>query len=177
MLVIDVQPRFVDSMAGDPEPVLVRIEQLIRLAETLDLPIIATLEEPVTAKGELPARLRRVFPGQGRILRKWTYDCCAEPEIEAAIRGSGRAQMAVAGAEWDVCVLQTVLSLLDMGLEVFLLEDCLFSSTADIEAARERMRRAGAVPLTYKTLFYELLGRVQTEALPAGLLSPMELPP
>ena len=34
-----------------------------------------------------------------------------------------------AGAEIDVYVMQSVLGLLDMGYEVFLLEDCIFTST------------------------------------------------
>src|SRR5438034_8577904 len=132
-------------MAGHPGPILLRIEQLLRLADLLDLPLIATVEEPIEAKGELAPGLERVLPAHGQKYRKWTFDCCGEPQIEAAIRNLNRPQIAVAGAEWDVCVLQTVLSLLDMGLDVFLVEDCIFSSAPDVSAARERMRRAGAI--------------------------------
>ena len=175
VLVIDVQPRFLQIMAGDPAPVLLRIEQLLRLAGTLALPLIATIEEPVDAKGELPPELSRALPEQARTFRKWTYDCCAEPEIKAAISSLGGPQIAVAGAESDVCVLQTVLSLVELGLQVFLVEDCIFSSAAETGAALERMKQAGATFVSYKTLYYELFGRVRTEPQPEGLLTPLEL--
>jgi nicotinamidase-related amidase len=172
VLVIDVQPRFIETAGPRAGPPVDRIVQLCRLAAELEVPVLATLEEPVEAKGELPAALESALPAGSQVLRKWTYDCLAEPGIEAAVRALGRPQVAVAGAETDVCVLQTVLSLVERGLGVFLLEDCLFSSAADTSAALERMRRAGAVPATYKSLYYELLGRVRTEALPAGLVQP-----
>lgn len=172
VLVIDVQPRFIGQAAPPAGDAVKRIEQLLRLAGELRLPLIATLEEPVEAKGELPPELQAALPKGAELHRKWTYDCLAEPHIEAAIRALGRSQVAVAGAETDVCVLQTVLSIIDRGLEVFLLEDCLFSSAADASSALARMRLAGAIPLTYKSLYYELMRRVRTEALPAGLVQP-----
>jgi hypothetical protein len=59
-----------------------------------------------------------------------------------------------------VCVLQSCLGLLSLGYEVFLVEELLFSSSRNVEAAMARMEAAGAIFLTYKTLFYELLERV-----------------
>jgi hypothetical protein len=62
----------------------------------------------------------------------------------------------VAGGETDVCVLQSVLGLIEAGLQVFLLEDALFSSEPNIGPAMRRMQSAGAIPSTVKTLNYEL---------------------
>ena len=154
---------------------LLRIEQLMRLASHTRLPLIATVEEPVSTKGDLLEPLQRLLPEEGQLERKWTYDCCQEPDIESAIMALGRSQIAVAGGETDVCVLQTVLSLLEMQFEVFVIEDCVFSSAADTTAALRRMRNGGAIQLTYKELFYELQGRVRTEPQPAGLLTPLEI--
>jgi hypothetical protein len=74
-------------------------------------------------------------------------------------------------------VLQTVLSLLEMDLAVFLLGDCVFSSELDTSIAMQRMRDSGAVVLTYKSLYYELRKRVQMGEQPEGLPAPAELPP
>jgi nicotinamidase-related amidase len=176
ILVIDVQPRFIELGGPGTAAAIVRIEQLLRLAGELHLPLLATLEEPVEVKGKLPRELEAALPNAAQIHHKWTYDCCAEPHIDVAIRSLARPQFAVAGAETDVCVLQTVVSLLEREFETFVVEDCVFSSAIDTSSALERMRKSGAVPITYKSLYYELMGRVRTDAQPAGLMSPSELP-
>ena len=156
LLLIDAQPGFFDSAAGDLEAVLQRIEQLLPLATAFGVPTLATFEHPVDAKGWLPERLERVFPPDGQRHIKRTFNCCAEPQIETAIAALERPWLAVAGAETDVCVLQSVLGLLDRGYQVLLLEDCLFTSEPNVAPALARMRQAGAIATTYKTLYYEL---------------------
>lgn len=157
VLVIDAQPHFFDVMAESQEPVLARIEHLLMLAGGLGLPVLATFEHPVDEKGTLPARLERVFPVHGQRLSKHAFDCCREPAFRNTIKKTAIKQLAVAGAETDVCVLQSVIGLLKMGLEIFLLEDCVFTSEPDPRPALERMYRSGAVPCTFKTLYYELM--------------------
>lgn len=153
---VDVQPYFVRSMYGDSEPLLIRCEQLLMLAQSHDVPCLVTLEEPVDRKGQLPDRLQNRLPPATRIATKHSYDLTAEPEIAAWLGTQQRSQFVVAGGETDVCVLQSVLGLIDLGHQVFVLEDCLFSSEHHTEAASYRMRAAGAIPTTYKSMFYEL---------------------
>ncbi len=104
----------------------------------------------------MPDRLEKVFPDQGFKFIKRTYNSCLEPTIREAIRKSGVEQFAVAGAETDVCIMQSVLGLLEMGYQVFLLEDCLFTSESSPGPAIRRMYQAGAIPATFKSLAYEL---------------------
>lgn len=160
IVLVDAQPYFLRRMRGDVAPLLVRLEQLLIIAEWFGVPVVATLEEPVGEKGELPKQLERVFPASGQTCAKQSFDLCAEPAVEAALADLGRSQFALAGGETDVCVLQSALGLLCRGHEVFLLEDCLFSSEPHTRPALDRMYQAGAVPCTYKTLYYELLGTV-----------------
>jgi nicotinamidase-related amidase len=157
IVVIDVQPGFLDGwMAGPSEPVLARIELLFGLATVYDLPLLATFEQPVEKKGWLPPRLEPYVPAHGQRHTKQTFNCCGEPSILEAIEGLGRPQIAVAGGETDVCVLQSVLGLIAAGKQIFLLEDALFSSEPNVGPAIRRMERAGAIPSTVKTLYYEL---------------------
>lgn len=149
-------------MAGESEGVLARLEFLLALATVYDLPLLATFEQPVAQKGWLPERLEPFFPAHGQRHTKQTFNCCGEPEIVAATAALGRRQLAVAGGETDVCVLQSVLGLLREGYEVFLLEDLVFSSEPHTGPALRRMERAGAIPTTVKTLNYEL--RLSTSA-------------
>ena len=163
VLLIDVQSYFLDGwMAGEAEPLLARLDHLLALATVYDLPCLATFEQPVERKGWLPERLEPFVPARGARFTKNTFDCFGEAEIRGALDRLGRRQFAVAGGETDVCVLQSVLGLLDGGYEVFLLEDCLFSAEPHIGPALRRMERAGAVPCTVKTLHYELRRSVAT---------------
>jgi hypothetical protein len=67
----------------------------------------------------------------------------------------------VAGCETDVCVLQSCLGLLDLGYDVYAVEELVFSSSRNVDAAIARMKAEGAVFLTYKSLYYELLEAVE----------------
>ena len=154
-------------MHGESEPVMQRIEELLVLADVAQFPLVATFEDSPEWNGWLPERLEEVFPEHGRRLVKKTFDCCREPEIRAAIEALGVEQIVLAGAETDVCVLQSALGLLEMGYEVFLVVDAIFSNEANVEPALARMRQAGAVPLTYKTLFYEIDRSVAPDSMPA----------
>ena len=145
-------------MHGDAQPVLARLKQLLIIAEWFELPVVATLEKPLQKKGGFPKTLEPSFPSDGKRLAKDTYNLCADSAIRSVVTSLGCKQFAVAGAETDVCVLQSVLGLLQLGFTVFVLEDCLFSSEPDPNAALFRMVAAGAIPTTYKTLFYELRG-------------------
>lgn len=168
VLVIDAQPAFWDAMAGAQEPVLARIVQLLLLAGRYRLPCLATFEHPTAVKGWFPEPLERVFPAGGGRFVKRAFDCCAEEEIRDHLHKLPVEQVAVAGAETDVCVLQSVLGLRAMGYEVFLLEDCLFTSEPHPRPALERMYQAGAVPSTYKTFSYEVVRVVGADPSPAG---------
>ncbi|MEW6080482.1 MAG: isochorismatase family protein [Bacillota bacterium] len=185
VVLIDAQPAFWEAMCGDPEPVLSRLEQLLIACEWFDLPLLATFEEPTEVKGWLPQRLERVFPHQGHRMVKRTFDLIQEPTIARGLAQMGRPQLALAGAETDVCVLQSALGLLEAGYTVFLLEDCVFTSEPDPRTALRRAYQAGAVPCTYKTLHYELLATVDPlawqekhrEAVSRGFRDPESLPP
>lgn len=166
VLLVDVQPVFLDSMYGSQEPVVLRLERLLMLTDLLKLPLIATFEHPVETKGGLPKRLEKVFPIHGQRFVKKTYNACSDVSVSQAIRKLPIRQFAIAGGETDVCVMQSALGLLGMGFEVFLLEDSIFSSEPHPRPALDRMRNAGVIPCTFKILFYELLRTVDREAWP-----------
>ena len=194
VLLVDVQPFFLDQAYPDPsdpvrEALTVRLEHLLMLAGWAGLPLLATFEKPVEENGWLPERLEQVFPPGGRRFVKNFFGSASEPEIRTAIEATGARQVAVAGAETDVCILQTTLGLIEAGYRVFLLEDCLFTTEPDPGAALRRMEGAGAVPVTLKSLAYELVECVDhtpwyletalpgTTPLPGGFVPPEQWPP
>ena len=159
VVLIDAQPGFLKLAAGPQEAVALRLEKLLVMADCLELPALATFENP-QEWGWLTEACEAAWPSFGVRHEKRFYDCCGHPEVVAAVEALDRRQLLVAGAETDVCVLQSVLSLLSHGFEVFLLEDCLFSSEPHVGPALRRMEAAGAVPCTLKTAYYELMRTV-----------------
>ncbi len=70
-----------------------------------------------------------------------------------------REQVIVCGMETHVCVLQTVLGLLALGKQVFVVEDACDSRTPASKAAGlARMRAAGAQVVTREMVLFELMG-------------------
>lgn len=156
--VLLVDPQTIDwtGVVLPKEPELVRLENLIRFADWMELPLIATFEHPVDKNGMFPERLENVYPSRGQRFVKHTYNCCLEPIILDAIRVLPGKQIAVAGAETDVCIMQSVLGLLGLGYHVFVLEDCLYTTEPQPRPALDRMYRSGAIPSTFKSFAYEL---------------------
>ena len=124
------------------------------------IPLVVTVERPVARKGSLHKTIAKHLPDTAVTLEKDFFDLTKEQEIREHIATLGKKQAIVVGCETDVCVLQSVLGLIGRGYQVYVVEDLLFSSTNKVDSAVARMKAAGAILLTYKTLYYELLQAV-----------------
>jgi isochorismate hydrolase len=159
--IIDVQDFFLAQLDGDEARARMEtnIVNLARLLGYFRIPILATLERPVRGKGPLPPALAAEL-ADAKLFEKDFFDLTKEKRIRDHLARLKKKQMIVAGCETDVCVLQSCLGLIDLGYDVFVIEDLIFSSARDVVAAIARLRDAGAVLLTYKTLYYELIQAV-----------------
>jgi nicotinamidase-related amidase len=159
--VIDVQDFFLAQLEGDEARAKMEanVVNFARLLNYFHIPIIATLERPVRGKGPLPRALEAQL-ADAKLFEKDFFDLTKEENIRDHLARLNKQQMIVAGCETDVCVLQSCLGLIDLGFEVFVVEDLIFSAARDVTAALARMHSAGAVFLTYKTLYYELIQSV-----------------
>ena len=52
LVLIDVQPYFLERAQGDMNSLLARLEQLLIVAPIANVPVIATLEKPLKKKGK-----------------------------------------------------------------------------------------------------------------------------
>ena len=132
----------------------------VRLLNYFQIPILVTLERSVERKGALPNEIAKHLGSRARTFEKDFFDLTKEKAIRSHLAGLKRKQAIVVGCETDVCVLQSCLGLLDLGYDVFVVEELIFSSARNVDAAIARMQAAGAVFVSYKTLFYELLEAV-----------------
>ena len=134
-----------------------------RLLAYLRIPTVVTLERPVFRKGAVPQDIKASLDSTAKVFEKDFFDLTKEKPIRAHLKRLKKTQIIVAGCETDVCVLQSCLGLLELGFEVFAVEELLFSSARNVDAALARLKSEGVVILSYKTLFFELI-----EAVPGG---------
>jgi nicotinamidase-related amidase len=161
-IIIDVQDFFLAQLE---RRVRARIETNTRNFASLlgyfRIPVVVTLEEPVRRKGKLPRKIANGLGDPSETFEKDFFDLTREEPIRSHLKRLKKKQAVLAGCETDVCVLQSCLGLLGLGFDVFIVEELLFSSSRDVGTAIARMKAEGAVLLTYKTLYYELLEAVE----------------
>jgi hypothetical protein len=161
-LIIDVQEFF---LAQTDKRLRSNIEantkNFARLLGYFRIPMVVTLERPTDQKGALPKEINKYLRGAKKIFEKDFFDLTKEKEIADHIARLNKKQVIVAGCETDVCVLQSCLGLLGLCYDVYVMEELVFSSSRDVDAAITRMKAEGAVFLTYKSLYYELIEAVE----------------
>jgi nicotinamidase-related amidase len=159
--IIDVQGFFLAQVDKRRRPKIVtNIANFARLLGYLRIPMIVTVERPLDYKGVLPREIGKHLGDLAQTFEKDFFDLTKEKKIANHLARLKKKQVILAGCETDVCVLQSCLGLLGLGYEVFVVEELLFSSARNVEAAIARMRSEGAVLLSYKTLFFELVESV-----------------
>lgn len=156
LVVVDVQEKLCRAM--DPEvldKLTGNISILLDTAAELGLPAVAT-EQYVKGLGEtLPALKEKITTPR---LEKMTFSCCGGEGFMGALAANNRRQVIVTGMETHVCVLQTVLELLEEGYAVHLVCDAVMSRRKDNwKIALQAMESAGAVLTSTESVLFQLL--------------------
>lgn len=102
----------------------------------------------------VPALARYVPPA--RVIDKPVYSAFARSGLRELLIAEDVGTVVVTGAETDVCVLATVLSAVDIGFRVVLVEDALCSSS---DAGHD------ALMTMYRTRFHEQIDLVKAQEL------------
>ena len=151
LLVVDFQSRLMPAIE-DGAVLIANARRLIDAAELFHIPILFTEQNAEGLGGTLPELRAKT----GDIVHKMTFDACRAPGFLTAL--SDRSDIVVAGCETHVCVLQTVLGLLNTGRRVFAVRDALGSRQLESkETAIERMERNGAEIVTTEMVLFEWL--------------------
>jgi nicotinamidase-related amidase len=151
LLLIDLQARLMPAIDG-AAAVIGNARRLRDAAGLLDVPLLYTEQNP---RGLGPT-VAEVASNSAPVIRKMSFDASREPDFPAV--GNGRSQLVVVGVEAHVCVLQTVLSLVAGGRDVFVVRDGIGSRRAESkDAAIARMERHGAEIVTAEMVVFEWL--------------------
>ena len=163
LLIIDVQEKLYPACEA-PDQILANCCFLVKCANRLEVPVIVTEQYPKglghTAKQivELLEKPNDSAEG-GSVISKVAFSAIpADGFIEKMEENQGRDQVVVAGMETHVCVLQTVMDLIERGREVYVVADAVTSrSPHDKIFGLERMRDAGAKIVTRESVMFEWL--------------------
>jgi nicotinamidase-related amidase len=159
LVLIDFQERLMKAIDGAAE-VVGNAARLLAAAEHLEVPILMTEQNP---KGLGPTVPELAHPEGAAPLAKMEFDAClANGVVDALPAGH---HIVVTGCEAHVCVLQTVLGLLDRSRRVYVAADAIGSRRPENrEAALRRMERAGAEIVTTEMVIFEWLGSAEHPA-------------
>jgi nicotinamidase-related amidase len=149
LLLIDFQAKLMRAI-DDAAAAITNARRLLDAAAMLGVPAVFT-EQNVKGLGPTVTELA---PPSSLIAHKMTFDACGEPSFLPRL-AEGHA-IIVGGCEAHVCVLQTVLSLIEVGRKVYVVEDAIGSRRAESkEAAVRRMERHGADAVTTEMVLFE----------------------
>lgn len=160
LVIVDVQEKLTPVM-DDPRRVINGCTVLLRAAARLDIPVLIAEQYP-QGLGPTMFDLREYAP-EGATVTKTSYSVTEEPAFVERLDALGRDQVIMAGIETHVCVLQSALSLVDMGKEVFVVADsCSSRKPQSEELAHVRMRTAGVHLANVEMVIFEWLGKAGT---------------
>lgn len=170
---VDLQDPFVTHLT-DPDKLLSRASFLLKAANILGVPIIASEQVP-DRLGATHAAIRSLVPPP---FAKDTFSSLGNPEIRAHWQSLSRNRALIIGAETHICVLQTALDLKSDGAEVMVCADAVASRHTEAHnLALERLKQNGVIighteSVVYEwletsknTRFREVLGLVKEHAL------------
>jgi len=154
LLVVDIQEAFAPHIQ-EMERLVQRTGILIEAAKLLQVPVLATEQYP-KGLGRTVEPIRQAL-GLTPCHEKLCFSCLGEEEIRGAITLSGRRQVLLAGIETHVCIAQTALDLLALGLQPYVAADAVSSRRPlDHQIALHRLRQAGVTVTTSEAAILEM---------------------
>lgn len=162
LLVVDLQEKLLPAIP-DRDRVLRNSRLLLRLARTLQLPVVLTTQYRKGLGAVVPEVVADAGPAT--TLDKTSFGCFADEPIASALEATDRDQLLVCGIETHICVTQTVLGAFEKGYEVHVASDAVGARTEENHRiGLTRMERSGAVLSSTEMAIYELLERSDTAA-------------
>ena len=164
-LIIDVQERLYPHIFEND-----KLEKNLRILisgfNILEIPILVTEQYPKGLGPTIPS-LHEMLKSSP-VIEKMSFSCCDEPVFMKSLEDSGKKSVLVAGIESHVCVLQTVIDLLNKNFLPVIIEDCVSSRNLnDKRIAMKRMRQEGVIISTTESILFELLRISGTEQFKA----------
>ena len=157
LALIDYQPEQYDGVGSVGRQELVHhVTMLGRVATAFEVPVVLSTVYVGHGMSGTNPELREALPGVEEIDRT-TLNSWEDPDFLAAVQGTGRRKLILAGLWTEVCVTFPALDARKAGYEVFVVVDAIGGvSKVAHDSAMQRMLQAGVVPITVLGLACEL---------------------
>jgi nicotinamidase-related amidase len=175
LLLVDFQVRLLNTIRQSPRTVA-NASRLARAASALNIPTWATEQYP-QGLGPTCDEIVGLVPDR---IEKTSFSCLGVPALVEQVQGRGLRHITLAGVEAHVCVAQTALDLLALGLVVQVPADAVASrAESDAKFALRRLERAGAVITTTEAVLFEWIedARHPSFKVISGLVKSFTPPP
>lgn len=161
MVMVDIQERLLPAVS-DADSIRRNAVKLATAAETLSVPFVYTEQYP-KGLGPTDGEILKALPDGASFFEKNTFSCCDEEGFDRLLEQTGRSVPVIFGIESHICVLATVLDLLEKGWKVAVASDaCGSRDPLKSERAMAAMTAAGAMVVPVETVIYHLMGRSGT---------------
>ena len=161
LLAIDIQPSFVKKESKDGSNALLqRMCWVINLANWLNVPLVVTAED-IPNNGSVSDEVAELLPPGTKIYNKMIFGLAAQPDILEAVQAAGRNTAVLIGYETDVCITHSALGLMDLGYKVAVVADATGSPDDAHQIGLDRIRGAGGIIVSAKSLYYEWVRTVE----------------
>lgn len=160
LIIIDLQDHFLAKQSPERSELLVnRVCWLTEIAKVMNVPVVATAEDP-NRNGGLATVIAEKLPPETKVFDKAIYSLASQNAILNEVLKTGRRTAVLVGVETDVCVAQSAIGLMQNGFQVVVLDDVTDSPGTAHFSGLERIRGAGALVTSLKVLYYEWIRTV-----------------
>jgi nicotinamidase-related amidase len=161
LIVVDIQSGFVKKEnREDHNPLLQRMCWVIKVANWLNVPLVVTAED-APRLGNVSDEVAGILPPGTTIYNKMSFGLAAQADILAAVRRTRRKTAVIIGYETDVCISHSALGLRDLGYKVAVVSDATGSPGGAHQIGLDRIRGAGGIIVSAKSLYYEWIRTVE----------------
>jgi nicotinamidase-related amidase len=163
VVAIDFQGKLME-MIYRPRLVIDAAIRVLKLADLFRVPVVLTEQYP-QGLGVTHPEIRSAYDAlstEKRYMDKTSFGCAGDPKFEqllAELRpglAPAQRQVVVMGIEAQICVMQTVLELLNAGNQVSVLWDAVSGRGEEYRKhALGRMKQSGAVVTNHESMCFE----------------------
>jgi hypothetical protein len=144
----------------DNNPLLQRMCWVIKVANWLNVPLVVTAED-IPHTGNISNEVAGILPPGTKIYNKMSFGLAAQPDILEAVEQTRRKTAVIIGYETDVCITHSALGLMDLGYKVVVVADATGSPSGAHQIGIDRIRSAGGIIVSAKSLYYEWVRTVE----------------
>lgn len=155
-VVVDYQERILPAMA-EKESLLENSIKLLEGLKILEVPVMVTAQY---AKG-LGLNVPEIQEAAGteEYFDKKSFSIFEDEAVREKLRSFGKKNVILCGIEAHICILQSIMGLVEAGYRPVLIEDCVSSRKLhDKEVAVVRAAAEGAIVTTCESLLFEMTG-------------------